>query len=86
MARITVLLRDPVTELPEIDADLTVLGSGELARSLSEAGLVEEYLLLVAPVLLGRGRRLFGGQQGPLRLTDCVPTTTGVLINRYVPA
>ncbi|HEV7654751.1 MAG TPA: dihydrofolate reductase family protein [Mycobacteriales bacterium] len=82
----SVLLRDPVKELPEIDADLTVLGSGELARSLSEAGLVDEYLLLVAPVLLGRGRRLFSSQEGPLRLTECVPTTTGVLISRYRPA
>jgi dihydrofolate reductase len=82
----SVLLRDPVTELPEIDADLTVLGSGVLAAALASAGLVDEYLLLVAPLLLGKGRRLFTGQEGPLRLTECVPTSTGVLISRYVPA
>ena len=82
----SVLLADPVKELPEIDADLVVLGSGELARSLAAAGLVDEYLLLVAPVLLGSGRRLFTGQEAALRLTECVPTTTGVLICRYLPA
>ena len=61
-------------------------GREELVRSLAEAGLVDEYRLMVAPVLLGRGRRLFGPQTGALRLVECVPTTTGVLISRYAPA
>ena len=66
------------------DTDLTVFGSGELVRTLAAAGLVDEYLLLVVPRLLGQGRRLFdGGARAALRLTECVPTTTGVLITRY---
>ena len=66
------------------DTDLTVFGSGELVRTLAAAGLVDEYLLLVVPRLLGQGRRLFeGGARAALQLTECVPTTTGVLITRY---
>ncbi len=69
------------------DTDLTVLGSGELVRTLAGAGLVDEYLLLFAPRLLGQGRRLFdAGARAALRLTECVPTTTGVVIARYRPA
>jgi dihydrofolate reductase len=86
----SVLLRgevaDAVAELKR-DTDLTVFGSGELVRTLAAAGLVDEYLLLIAPRLLGQGRRLFdGGARAALRLTECVPTTTGVLIPRYRPA
>jgi dihydrofolate reductase len=66
------------------DTDLMVLGSGELVRTLAGAGLVDEYLLLIVPRLLGQGRRLFDGDaRAALRLTECVPTTTGVLITRY---
>jgi dihydrofolate reductase len=80
----SVLLRDPVRDVPRIEAGLTVLGSGELVRTLGAAGLVDEYLLLVAPLLLGRGRRLFDAEvAATLELADCVPTSTGVLISRY---
>ena len=66
------------------DTDLMVLGSGELVRTLAAAGLVDEYLLLIVPRLLGQGRRLFDGvARAALQLTECVPTTTGVLITRY---
>ena len=66
------------------DTDLMVLGSGELVRTLAAAGLVDEYLLLIVPLLLGQGRRLFDGDvRAALQLTECVPTTTGVLITRY---
>ena len=66
------------------DTDLMVLGSGELVRTLAAAGLVDEYLLVTVPRLLGQGRRLFDGDaRAVLQLTECVPTTTGVLITRY---
>ena len=66
------------------DTDLTVMGSGELVRTLAGAGLIDEYLLLIAPRLLGQGRRLFDADtRAALRLTECVPTTTGVIIARY---
>ena len=65
--------------------DLTVLGSGELVRSLMRNGLVDEFLLLIHPLVLGSGRRLFpdGGALAALRLIDTVTTTTGVVIATY---
>jgi dihydrofolate reductase len=68
--------------------DLTVLGSGELVQSLRRRDLVDRYLLLIHPLVLGSGRRLFpdGGPAGPLRLVDSVTTTTGVVIATYEPA
>jgi dihydrofolate reductase len=68
--------------------DLVVLGSGELVQSLLRADLVDEYLLLIHPLVLGSGRRLFpdGGPSAALRLVDAKPTTTGVLVATYQPA
>ena len=68
--------------------DLTVLGSGELVQSLRRRDLVDRYVLLMHPLVLGTGRRLFpdGGPAGPLRLVESVTTTTGVVIATYEPA
>ncbi len=68
--------------------DLGVLGSGELVRSLMRRGLVDEYILLIHPLILGSGQRLFadGGAFASLRLVDSVTTTTGVMIATYEPA
>ncbi|HEY9413036.1 MAG TPA: dihydrofolate reductase family protein [Jiangellaceae bacterium] len=68
--------------------DIVVLGSGELVRSLARAGLVDRYVLLIHPLVLGSGRRLFDadGTLVPLRLVDSVTTTTGVIIATYQPA
>jgi dihydrofolate reductase len=68
--------------------DIGVLGSGELVRSLAANDLVDEYLLMIHPLVLGSGRRLFpdDGPTAALRLVDSVTTTTGVLIARYQPA
>jgi dihydrofolate reductase len=67
--------------------DLVVLGSGEFVRSLMRRDLVDVYVLLIYPVLLGSGRRLFAdeGALTSLRLTDTVTTTTGVIIATYEP-
>jgi dihydrofolate reductase len=67
--------------------DLTVLGSGELVESLRRRDLVDRYVLLLHPLVLGSGRRLFpdGGPAATLRLVDSVPTTTGVIIATYQP-
>jgi dihydrofolate reductase len=50
--------------------------------------LVDEYILLIHPLVLGSGRRLFpdGGAPATLRLVDSKATTTGVLIATYRPA
>lgn len=68
--------------------DLQVWGSSTLATQLVEAGLVDEYVLMIEPVLLGGGKRIFpdDGQARPLELVSAVPTGTGVLICTYRPA
>jgi dihydrofolate reductase len=80
---------DAVAELKEQPGgDLVVLGSGELVRSLMRADLVDEYVLLIHPLVLGTGRRLFTdeGPSADLRLVDTKTTTTGVVIATYQPA
>jgi dihydrofolate reductase len=68
-------------------ANLVIMGSGVLIGSLMAADLIDEYLLMIAPVVLGTGRRLFaGGSQASLRLVDGSATSTGVLIAIYEPA
>jgi len=65
--------------------DLVILGSGELVQSLMRRNLVDEYVLLIHPLVLGSGRRLFadGGAFAALRLVDTKTTTTGVVIATY---
>ena len=76
---------DAVARLKEQPGpDIAVLGSGELIQSLRSRNLIDEYVLLIHPLILGAGRRLF--QDGPetgLRLTNSVTTTTGVVIATY---
>ena len=68
--------------------DLVILGSGELVRSLMRSNLIDRYILLIHPLVLGSGKRLFpdGGSPAPLRLIDSKTTTTGVVIATYAPA
>jgi dihydrofolate reductase len=65
--------------------DMVVLGSGVLLESLMRRNLVDEYIVLIHPLLLGSGRHLFtdGGQFAALRLVDAKTTTTGVVIATY---
>jgi dihydrofolate reductase len=65
--------------------DMVVLGSGELVQSLMRRNLVDEYVLLIHPLVLGSGRRLFpdGSSFAALRLVDAKTTTTGVVIATY---
>ncbi len=69
----------------ELDHDLVILGSGELVRSLAGPGLIDEYILLIHPLVLGTGRRLFddGGPPVELELSETRTTTTGVVLARY---
>src|SRR5712671_2938378 len=68
--------------------DLVILGSGELIQSLMRRNLIDEYVLLIHPLVLGSGRRLFtdGGGSATLRLLDIKSATTGVVIATYQPA
>jgi dihydrofolate reductase len=65
---------------------LAIMGSGDLIRSLLAAGLIDEYLLMIHPLVLGSGRRLFpDGVQVTLRLLQSVATATGMVIASYEP-
>ena len=67
--------------------DLLVQGSGVLLQTLFGHGLIDELQVLIFPVLLGRGKRLFGDSVRPsgLRLLDSRTSTTGVVMSRYLP-
>jgi dihydrofolate reductase len=69
----------------ESDTDLVIMGSGELAQSLMQANLVDTYVLLIHPLVLGSGRRLFpeGGAAATLQLVGTRTTSTGVVIVTY---
>jgi len=66
--------------------DIVVLGSGALIESLSRSNLIDQYVLLIHPLVLGSGRRLFNdGLAATLRLIDMKTTTKGVVIATYQP-
>jgi dihydrofolate reductase len=77
-----------VAELKEQPGkDIGILGSGVLIQSLMRRDLIDEYLLMIHPLILGSGRRLFpdGSPYAALRLVDSLTTTTGVVIATYRP-
>jgi dihydrofolate reductase len=81
---------DEVTKLKqELDGDIYVHGSCQLAQTLIEHDLVDELHLMVFPVLLGTGKRLFGetSDKKTLRLVDSKPVgSDGVVVLTYQPA
>jgi dihydrofolate reductase len=77
-----------VAELKEQPGkNLVVLGSGELVQTLMENDLVDKYGLMINPIVLGSGKRLFreGSVKRPLRLVRSMTSSTGVLIATYEP-
>jgi dihydrofolate reductase len=79
-------LADEIAKLKEThDGDIVVHGSAQLAQGLLDAGLVDELRLMVFPVLLGPGKRLFGetSDKTPLKLTDSKSVGDGVAILVY---
>lgn len=68
--------------------DLQIIGSSNLIQTLQAAALIDEYNLWIYPVVLGGGKRLFepGAKPNALRLVASKVSTTGVLMNTYVPA
>lgn len=85
----TTVVRDAVAEVAALkqggDGDLLVLGSGTLSRSLTRAGLFDEYRLAVAPVVLGHGRPLFGAEAAGISL-DLIGSrqlSSGCVVVRY---
>jgi len=89
VANCHVLSGDVIDAVRELKADgdgfLTVLGSGELVQTLIANELIDTYRIMLHPLVLGTGKRLFREYSHPLRLrlTEYVPTTTGVLLLTY---
>ena len=82
-------LADAVNALKREDGkDLHVIGSTKLVQSLIANDLVDELRLMIDPVVLGGGKRIFSedGALKPLRLVESQPTTTGAILATYAPA
>jgi dihydrofolate reductase len=86
-----ILSGDPAASVRDLkhsgEGGITVLGSGELVQTLIEHDLIDEYRVFVHPLVLGTGKRLFRevSRPLPLRLMECVQTSTGVLLLTYQP-
>ena len=76
---------DSVSRLKQGDdaGDLVVLGSGVFVRDLAAAGLVDEYLLTIVPLVLGSGTRLFGDTFMPLEVVTSFTSPTGIVVGTY---
>jgi dihydrofolate reductase len=76
-----------VAELKEGEGgNIVVLGSSSLVQTLYENDLVDEYSLMIHPIVLGSGKKLFRDvPRKPLKLADSVTTSTGVVMATYVP-
>jgi dihydrofolate reductase len=82
-------LAEDVSKLrQEVDGEIVVHGSAQLVQALVEEGLVDELRLMVFPVVLGAGKRLFGetSDKRRLRLADSKTVGDGVAILTYEPA
>ena len=84
---ITGNLTEEVSRLKrEVGQSIVVLGSGELVHTLMQQNLIDEYLLMVMPLVLGKGKRLFReGINTTLRLVESKSYSTGVVSLTYQP-
>ena len=80
----TFLSGDVVTAVTELKAgseNLVIYGSGQLTETLRAAGLIDEYRLLVCPIVLGEGRKLFtGGEPSRFTVTECRTAASGMVL------
>jgi dihydrofolate reductase len=87
----TTIVRDAIAEISKLkhegEGNMFVFGSGNLSESLMNANLFDEYRLVVAPVILGKGRRLFtaGLTHQKLKLLEERTLTSGGVMVRYAP-
>ena len=80
---------EAVAALKQDDGDdLLVIGSTKLVQTLIEHDLVDQFRLMIDPLQVGGGKRLFpdDGALRPLRLVDSQVTTTGAIVATYAPA
>ncbi len=82
--------RDPVEEVLALKGqqgkNIVIYGSGELVALLSQKGVIDDYRLIIAPVVLGGGKRMFGsGERLPLKLEETRKFGSGAVLLRYRP-
>jgi dihydrofolate reductase len=91
-ANTTVLGGDPATEVGRLrdqpGGDILIQGSGQLTDTLLEHDLVDEWRLMIFPIVVGKGKRCFGdpGRAVGMRLTECRAVGEGVAILVYESA
>jgi dihydrofolate reductase len=87
----TLLRGDTADAVAQLKADqdgaIVIMGSGVLVQSLMRAGLIDRYVLLVHPLVLGSGRRIFpdGGAPANLKLVSATSTSKDVAVLAYEP-
>ena len=88
----TLLKGDLIAEVRKLKqqprADIVVMGSGSVVAQLAEAGLIDEYQIVLNPLVVGQGRTLFEGVQRklPMRLAKSRPFANGNVVLFYEPA
>jgi len=65
------------------EGDIVILGSGQLVRALASAGLIDEYVLTILPVVLGEGTKLFEGTYAQLSVVRSFTSPTGIIVATY---
>lgn len=87
----TLLKGDLAEELPrlkqQIAQDILIFGSNQLVHTLMAQNLIDEYRLMVFPVILGTGKRIYpeGGEKKTLKLAESKPLASGVTVLTYEP-
>lgn len=82
-------LVDAVTKIKQLPGgDIAIFGSGSIVTQLTDAGLIDEYRLLVTPLALGDGKTLLAGVKKPvsLELVALRQFATGFVLHTYAPA
>ena len=79
---------EEVQKLKQAPEDMTLLGSGSILTQLAEHGLIDEYQVMIDPVVIGKGSTLFAGLERKLelRLTHSEQFKSGVMLLYYQPA
>ena len=86
----SIIQGDVATEVARLKQEpghnLLIFGSGQLVEYLRQHGLIDEYRLMVFPLVLGSGKRLFAEAPTDFKLKSSYTTSTGVLVLTYQPA
>jgi dihydrofolate reductase len=79
-------LADEITKLKQQPGkDIVILGSGTLVATLTQLGLIDDYIIYVCPIILGNGKMMFSDMDSHLnlKLVEAKPYTSGTVVLRY---